>query len=35
MPAVTAIAKPSIVTFGETWRASAIPAPTTGSEMPT
>src|SRR5438445_751173 len=35
MPTLTAIAKPRIVIFGVTWRARVIPAPTTGSEIPT
>jgi hypothetical protein len=35
MPALTAIANPRIVTFGDTWRESVIPAPTTGNEIPT
>jgi hypothetical protein len=35
MPALTAIAKPRIVSFGLTWRESVIPAPTTGKDTPT
>jgi hypothetical protein len=35
MPALTAIAKPRIVSFGLTWRESVIPTPTTGKDSPT
>src|SRR4029077_1956829 len=35
MPTLTAIPKTRIVTFGVTWRASMMPAPTTGNEIPT
>jgi len=35
MPALTAIAKPRIVSFGLTWRESVTPTPTTGKDSPT
>jgi hypothetical protein len=34
MPALTAIAKPRIVSLGLTWRESVIPTPTTGNDSP-